>query len=297
MCIRDRYLNQCVDSEVASLYSFFNEGKWFYFYQIGNSKIHYLVYKKYEVEVVSGVKTEILYNNRYQYQLAIDMPCSVSTESLSYSLKPLLTYFTNYIEKNNASYKIYGKWSKGKFSVQLAVNYNRTSLYIDDSKLQTRGFEFGMHNILSYGIGLEYLLPYNRNKWGLFAEGSILKFSSTIYDPILDQTSTAYYKFLEFPLGLMYNSNLSSGFKLFIKVGAVPNFVLSDSKVSFYRPENQYELRSSTNAFFGAGISYNRISAEVRTYSTRNITKHLHKQGSEFSQASVRIAYSLVKLK
>ena len=60
------FLLQLVSSKIASLYYFYYEGKEFYFFRVGDSKISYLVFKKYQLDVAIGVTTQILYDNDFK---------------------------------------------------------------------------------------------------------------------------------------------------------------------------------------------------------------------------------------
>lgn len=291
------FLQQLVSSKAASLYYFYYEGKEYFFFRVGDSKISYLVFRKYQVDVALGVTTQILYNNDYKKQLAQFMPCSVNTKSLSYTRKSLLKYFSTYIEGKDGVDNISksNPTTKGKFNVKIGVAYNQASYYAKDGDIKV--IDFGSQSKITYGAELEYLIPFNRNKWGVFSEINFSEFQSTYTDPYAPGVESGInYSFIEFPFGVAYYSNLPNNFRLFVKSGYVPTLISGSSSIYFYNKSNIYELTPATNIFVGLGISYRSFRVEARVYSKRNITQGVFQRGSDYSQFSVRLSAMLFQL-
>lgn len=288
------FLLELVNSELASLYSFFYEGTEFYFYKKGNSDIQELVYKRYNVEDVSGHVTRILYDQTYQKQLGLHLPCSASSTSIPYTRKALVKYFEKYLEENNGERTISEQKTKGQLLIKAAGMYSQMSFIaeVTDQKLM----DFPGKNGLGYGLEVEYLIRYNRNKLGVFVEASYGEYSSTYQDPFTDQISGIDYEFVEIPVGVSYRFNLSEDFRLVLKAGFVPNVALSNSSMYLYRESNTKEITSSTNGLLSFGLNYKRLNAEVRMYTNRNITQSESKT-SEFSQFSGRLSYTIFNFK
>lgn len=288
------FLLELVNSELASLYFFFHEGTEFYFYKKENSDIQELVYKRYNVEDVSGHVTRILYDKTYQKQLALHLPCSASPKTIPYTRKALVKYFKKYLEENNGERTISQQKTKGQLLIKAAGMYSQMSFIaeVNDQKLM----DFPGENGFGYGLEVEYLIRYNRNKLGVFVEATYGEYSSTFQDPYTDQISGINYEFVEIPIGVSYRFNLSEDFRLVLKAGLVPNVALSNSSMYLYRESNTKEITSSTNGLFSFGLNYKRLNAEVRMYTNRNITQSESKT-SEFSQFSGRLSYTIFNFK
>lgn len=288
------FLQVLVEGEFATLYYYFDEGIDRFFYSTLNTPVEPLIYKKYYLAVTPYHPTSILLNNTYIKQLKENLICPDNidlTKHLAYNKKKLIGFFKSYYECNWADYHVYEKLNKSKFRMKAAFILDRSSFFIHDGQLEY--YDFPVKTAYSGGLAFEYLIPFNRYKWSLFAEVNYHYYRSTIFEPALDSETSIHYQFIEVPFGISYYFILNKNHKLFIKPGVSPNFNTGDAYISFYRQDNKDVLIPEMNAFIGGGYNYKRLSLEFRYYSKKNITQDLYQRGSEFSQISFLFKYTL----
>lgn len=292
------YLKILVEGRLASLYSYFDEGKNFFFYNVGNSAVEPLFYKETRLEITPGIVEQNLINNTYIEQLKQYLACGDPNESgkISYTKKDLVQYFINYHRCKTADFEVplSAQIKKGSFRFKLGTSLNRIRLeaqdYADASKIT-----FSQENSMGFGAEAEYLLPFNNYKWSFFAESNYYAYSSDYSDNVFNSLHDGYiadYKTIELPVGITYYVNLNQDHRLYLRGAFVPNFILGDSYIAFHS-ETHYNFAAASRMLFGIGYSFRRISAELRYYSNQNITQNTFKRGSDLSQVSLRLSYSL----
>lgn len=292
------YLKILVEGKVASLYSYFDEGKNLFFYSIGNSPIEPLFYKEYRLEITPGIVEQTLLNNAYWEQLKQYLTCGDSDEvrKVSYTNKDLVKYFINYHICKGADYTVPKRtqMNKGRFRFKFGTNLNRIKLvaqdYVDASKVT-----FSLESSFGFGAEAEYLLPFNNYKWSLFAESNFYSYHSVYSDNAFNLFHDGYiidYKTIEVPLGVNYYLNINQNHRLFLRGAFVPHFILGSSYIAF-NSDAHYDFSPASRMLFGVGYNYRRLAMEFRYYSTQNITQNIYKRGSDLSQISLRVSYTL----
>lgn len=290
------YLRVLVDGKSASLYSYFNEGTNDYFFSVGNSAIEPLFYKEYRVEITPGIVEQKLLNNAYQQQLKQYLTCGKTEEvsKVSYTKKDLVNYFITYQLCKDADYIVPKNThlQKGSLRFKLGTSLNMIQM---DTQTMTDAAEkvvFSQENSLGFGAEAEYLFSFNNYKWGLFAESNYYAYHSEKVSIESYNGSVVDYKTIELPVGITYYMNILADHRLFIRGAFVPHYILGSSFVS-YDSAAQYDYSPSSRMFFGAGYNYRRFGAEFRYYSTQNVTQNLYKRGSQLTQVSFRLSYTL----
>ncbi|HEY3388677.1 MAG TPA: hypothetical protein VGK38_03835 [Prolixibacteraceae bacterium] len=294
------YLKMLVDGKLASLYSYFDEGKTLFFYSKGNSAIEPLFYKESRLEITPGIIEKNLTNNTFRNQLAEYLDCRGLKEvsKISYSKKDLVQYFIDYHKCKAADFDVPKNSivSKGSFRLKLGTSLNRIKMeaqdYTDASKIS-----FSPENSLGFGIEAEYLLPFNNYKWSFFAESNYYSYKSDYSDNVFNQLHDGYivdYKTIELPVGITYYLNVNQNQRLFLRGAFVPDFILSGSYIAFHS-EAHYSFAPASRMLFGIGYNCRQINAEIRYYSGQNITQNTYKRGSDLSQISFRVSYILYK--
>ncbi len=294
------YLKILVAGNLASLYSYFDEGKTHFFYSIGNSSIEPLFYKESRVEITPGIVQQNLINNTYQNQLRQYLSCSDpdKVNKISYTKKDLIQYFIDYhickvsdfvVPKNSLI-------KKGSFRLKVGTSVNRIKMEAQDFSDASK-IAFSPENSLGFGVEAEYLLPFNNYKWSFFVESNYYSYKSDYSDNVFNLLHDGYivdYKTVELPIGITYYLNVNQRQRLFLRGAFVPDFVLSGSYIAFHS-ETHYSFAPTSRTLFCIGYNYGQISAELRYYSGQNITQNTYKRGSELSQISLRVSYILYK--
>ena len=292
------YLKILVAGKLASLYSYFDEGKTLFFYSSGNSAIEPLYYKESRLEITPGIAEQIVTNNTYQNQLMQNMACGEPNKvrNISYTKKSLVQYFINYHNCRAADFVVpkSGQINKGSFRLKLGTSLNQIKMkaqdYSDASKIA-----FSPEKSLGIGAEAEYLLPFNNYKLSFFAETNYYSYETKYSDNVFNSSHEGYiidYKTIEFPFGITYYLNINQNQKLFLRGAFVPNFIMASSYIAFHA-DSHYSFASASRLLLGIGYNYRRINAEIRYYSNQNITQNIYKRGSELSQISLRISYTL----
>ncbi len=292
------FLEVLVEGKFASLYFYFEEGVNYFYYSTLNTPIKPLVYKKYYLSVTPYHPTSIIINNTYKKQLKKNLICAdgdIKIKNLSYNKKKLVEFFKAFYQCNWTDYQAYEKINKSKFKLKIAFIMNRSSFRVNDGQIEF--YQFPVKISYSMGLEAEYLIPFNRYKWGIFTEVNYHYYKSDFSEPKLNSVTTINYQLIEIPIGVNYYIMLNENHRLFIRTAIVPNFIVGDSYISFYNPENRHELTSALNVFIGGGYCYKRLSIGFRYYSIRNITQNLYLRGSEFSQISIRLKYTFAQSK
>lgn len=294
------YLKVLVEGKLASLYSYYDEGKNLFFYSYAGSAIEPLIHKIYHLEVTAGVVEQALINNTYLQQLKQNLACGDPDElkKVSYTKQSLVSYFINYHKCKEADY-IVPKTSqiinKGVFKFKLAANANRIGMSAEDLD-NVKRVVFSSENSPGFGAEAEYILPINNYKWGFFAESNYYTYYSDYSDNTLNASShdgyVVNYKTIELPIGVSYFMNFNKDQQLYIRTAFVPQFILGTSYIKFEAPAH-YDLAPSSRMFVGIGYNYRRLGLEFRYYSKQNVSMNIYNGGTDLTQSSLRISYTL----
>ncbi len=293
------YLKVLVEGEAATLYSNNDHGRPLFFFSVGNSGIELLLQKTYYFEVTSTINRPVLHNNTFREQLNRYMLCGEqNADKISYTKKDLVKFFSDYYKCKGIGHReLKSSHSKvGKLLLRPVFSLNKIQFGIQDPVDSAPKVTFGSENSLGFGIGIEYILPYNRYTWSLFAETNYYSYGTNIISSP-DVTGRKYdhyeieYKSLEFPVGLTYYFNIADDNSIFVKAGYVPHIILQGSNIRFQESHAE-EFASSSRLLFGAGYNYRGIGLEFRYYIPLNITSNLYKRASNLNQISIRVSYS-----
>lgn len=292
------YLNVLYEGPLASLYSYYNEGKTFYYYRVGEASIELLYYKKYQLEVATGVVEKNIVNNAYKDQLAqaLNIKDEKALQKLSYTKNSLIRFFDNYHKKNSEQGKnlVIGD-PKPKIIVRGLLNGNTFSAEIQNYSDTEYAF-FKEEMSVGYGLEVEYNFAFNRNKFSVFAGGNYATYFSDYSDftngsADRDKYIWDYYS-IDIPFGVRYYGHLFPKARIFVEAGLSPHIILDKSEL-FMGSDYEYSFDSATKGMFGVGLSYGRFAVETRFYTKNNVTQNLNRRGSNLSQWTVSVQYDI----
>lgn len=279
---RTLFLKQLVEGK-ANLFEYQDNRKRKFFYSIDNIEIKELILKEY---LSSGSVINV--NERYKKQLYDNLKCGKiefnDLKSLDYDKMDLVKFFTLYNNCNNGVVKVYnGVNGKGKFNFSFKLGYFRPSVEI---KVDEVGFtddrqsaSLGKKAAIRIGAEVEYILPFNNNKWGVFIEPAYQFYNDKkTYDTgsaaNFTQTVTVDYKFVDFPLGLRHYMYLNNNSKVFLSAAMMFTFDLSE-KIDYEDDSEARDLRINSGYNFALGFGYeyaNKYNLELRYITNRNLT-------------------------
>lgn len=258
------FLKAEVEGDI-NFYSYKNGNLRRYFYKEESGKITQLIYKRYLYK-----PTKIAENNTYRQQLLGHLKCSSISEKdikkVSYQTEPLKEIFASYnICKSDEMVQKTEK-PKGDYNLTIrpGIIYSKlgqsTITYLDTE------FKYGNRTNFRFGIELEYILPFNKNKWGIFAELAYWNNNSKSKaesDHVSGGFLVANYKntVIELPLGFRYYFFLNEKSKLFLSTMYTFYYVKSEEEYSRIDNTTLYHEEDSgvtaSNIGFGAGYKFN----------------------------------------
>ncbi|MDD2497916.1 MAG: hypothetical protein PHY90_07295 [Desulfitobacteriaceae bacterium] len=295
------FLNVLVEGKSASLYSYHDYGTPLFFFNMEDSNIVPLVYKKYQVETTPNYVQQILYDNSFRDQLNLYLACNnqKNADRISYTKKNLVRYFEDYYKCKNGNYTTYKSIQvrDGILLLKPGVSLNSVQLGIRNLIDAGPMIYFDKENSVGFGIETEYIFPFNRYKWSVFAEANYMTYKTnnvTVGSEINPPLYTGHaidYKSVEFPVGIKYYVNLDKNNRLFVKAAFVPYAILSESYIAFSESYRE-KFSSSSHLLFGFGYNYRALEMEFRYYTPTDITQNIYKRGSDLNQVTFKISYA-----
>ncbi|MGO2101595.1 MAG: outer membrane beta-barrel protein [Psychroflexus halocasei] len=286
----------------ANLYEY-NDGNLLrYFYSLKDSEIKQLIYKKYKT--VDGDVSE---NNRYRQQLWSDLSCDgfdqQKLEYINYSKRDLVKQFTKFNDCVESDYiNFNAKDKRDFFHLTIKPRLNISSLTFGNSLSDIDPIEFDDETGFGIGIDLEFVLPFNKNKWAITLEPAYQSFkseSSSPTDNIVggERVAIVDYSSIEIPIGLRHYFYINKKSAIYLNAAYVMDFSMSSS-VEFTRKDgsnlNTIEVKKGNNIAFGAGYQYNKkFSLEFRYQTNRDILDSYEYWSSDYSSMSFILGYQI----
>jgi hypothetical protein len=301
------FLKQLVDGE-ARLYVYQNSKFQRFFMQLKESEIQPLVYKQYIVNQ-NQVKENVSYKKDLYDQLKNETINSTRFKNLRYDAKSLTALFNEYNTSVNSTSLVYKRpGASGKFRVAAKLGYFSTALDVQQEgtgaiNTDVRSVNLGNDSGVRIAAELEYVLPFNKNKWALFIEPGYQSYSGEgevevdSQNPNFRETLEVEYNFIDVPLGLRHYMFLNDKNSIFINAAVVFAFDLSGTFNYTNETFNQRDpdINSSANLVFGIGYKYDqKIGIEGRVNTARNITRDEAFLNSAFSSLGVVLSYTFL---
>lgn len=297
------FLKMLLDGK-ADLFIYSNGALRRFFYRVDDNKIEQLVYLNYLKE-----PNNIAVNKKYQQQLFNDLNCEgISINKLKvldYKKNDLLNFFKNYNTCKKEEYATFlGPQLKGGFNFRIKTGAGLSSIDIKKN-MAHKNFHFGNAIEPRFGIELEYILPFNKNKWGILAEATYRNssYKESFQVQYSGQFEFAYNSF-ELYGGLRHYMFLQEKTKIFINGGLLLDSPLNSQAIILETsraldPKVQ-DFDLSFSGAFGVGYELaNKFSAEVR-YTSREIYGRGFVEGNydlvidaKYSSVSFILGYNL----
>lgn len=296
------FLKVLVESKF-SLYEYTDGNLKRYFYNKENSNIEQLIFKSYK----NVENNNIGKNIRFRQQLWVDLKCPnfkmSRIENLDYKKNDLIQFFTEYNEcHNNNLINFESKQKRDLFNLTIRPRLNSSSLTIQNSISNFRNTDFG--NKTGFGIGLEveFILPFNKNKWAIAIEPTYRSFKSEKTTNVNNVSggvliANVDYSSIEVPVGLRHYFFLNNNSKFFINASYIFDLT-SKSLIEFTRFDDSnlssLEFETRNNLAIGIGYKQNdRYSLEIRYQTNREILGNYSNWSSEYKTFSIIFGYSL----
>lgn len=285
------FLKALVEGKIT-LYQYEDGNLVKYFYSTGdNIKAEQLVYKEYMIE------GRVAENNFFRQQLYNVMKDNyaqtINFEKLKYRkdelVKLVVAYNGNTGEKtvNNLS----EKQNKGKINLKITAGVSFSKLSADyniGDFYSTTSFSFDRKPSLRIGTEVEYVMPFNNNKWSLFTDPNYQYYKTDTEKPG-KYTAEVNYSYLELPFGFRHYMYLNNDSKFFADAAFVMSLNLDDSFM--YNGANITIEKNSCFAF-GGGFAHKNYSTEVR-YNLNHGISGDPGWGTDYNSISIILGYRL----
>lgn len=294
----------------ASLYQYANTSLRRYFYSTENKPdIEQLVYKVYK----NNEANKVVENNDFRGQLWDNLKCNTldvnQVRKTKYQQKQLESIFVKYNTCNNAAYVLYKtkRNSKDVINITLRPRIMSSFFRVENNDANIRETtDLDAQTSFGFGAEIEYILPYNKNKWGIIAEVNYSSYqgekSTLNTDDFFDRRLD--YKvdnsLIEISLGLRHYLYLNNDAKFFINAGYALANQVGDPSLEYSRTfgtnptvTDVLPIQSHSGSFLGGlGFKYkNKFSLEYRMQSSNAIT--LEDRGFRLD-TNYNINYSLI---
>ncbi|UCA59617.1 PorT family protein [Chryseobacterium rhizoplanae] len=270
-----------------------------FFYRIDKSEPEQLIYKRYYID-----EGNLGYNEDYKKQIAEHLKCEAAglqLQNINYSINDLKKVFNQYNQCSGQQFTDHtnsdSKKSIFHLNIRPGINFSsfETTHHYNFESVNT---DFGPYTSFRLGLELEYILPFNKNKWAIFIEPTYQYYKSS--KDITENEGSLFeykyndkidYKSLEIPLGIRHYLFLNDRSKIFLNAAYAIGVNLNSS-LKFNREE--LEVASAYNFVFGAGYKYNdKFSAEVRVGTSRNLLRNYISIDSDYKTVSLILGYTL----
>ncbi|MFT5891181.1 MAG: hypothetical protein ACI9Y7_001282 [Dokdonia sp.] len=293
------FLKVIIENDVT-LYRYTDTNKTSFFYKAENN-IHTLVYKRY-----FNINKKLDENSFYKQQLVSGLSCTdkkmPKAENLRYTETSLVKYFSAYgVCTGSETNTTLVKKVENSFNVKLIAGVQSTNFSVDSNTRRT--FDFGNTIGFVSGVELEYLLPFNAQKWSLFLDVRYQSYeadgTSEVLIPLLNDVATrsneASYKAIDVSVGFRHYFLLNTNSKLYLGLNYAIDFS-NDTEV-IYEAADDFIASSATGVLgIGAGYAFDRLSTEIRYYTNRNsLGNAFIFQNSEYSNITFSLSYRLIR--
>ena len=228
-----------------------------YFYNIEEGAIEPLVYKRY------NENGKILSNNQFRQQLFSNVQCGSmnvsNVQNLDYRKDALTSYFADYNSCKDENYVFQSSKRMGDFNLSIKAGAGLGNLSVERG-LNAKGLEM---NDVEYraSVELEYVFPFNRNKWATYFEPAYRSFTGEEkLTREFNADLTAQYTSVELGLGARHYLFLNEDSKLFLSLGYVYDIPVG-SEVVFANTNRNVDpvlsdFKSSSSINVGFGLNF-----------------------------------------
>ncbi|GAB7257579.1 hypothetical protein OBPA_20440 [Polaribacter sp. OB-PA-B3] len=297
------FLKVLVEGE-TTLYQYLNKSLKRYFYSKNNSKIELLIYKTYKVG------SKLAENNRFKQQIWNNLKCSnfkmSKIEKLDYEQKELIDYFIEYNNCNNdrsvINYNEKVKRDLFNLNIRPRVNYSSLVTRISSNNSNNE-VDLGSKLGFGFGVEVEFILPFNKNKWAIAIEPTYQSFESEVSNGSNSVSggkiiTNVDYSSVELPVSLRHYFFLNENSKIYVNASIIFDNS-SKSTIESKRQDNStintpLEIKSNLNYGLGFGYKFkDKYIMELRYQSSRDLLSNYTARSSEYKTFSFIVGYSL----
>lgn len=282
----------------ANLYRYEDSNLRRYFYKTEKKDLEQLVFKTFLDKNGDRLK-----NETYKQQLWNNLKCDKismnNLQNVGYNKKDLTKLFLKYNQCNNAEtteYKI--KEKRDLFNLSLRLGMQNSSLSIKNF-VTNEAIDFDKEISLRFGIGVEFIMPFNKNKWAVFIEPTYQtyhtekEFTDTTFPTIpVVRKYTVDYKTIEVPVGGRYYFFINNNSKIFIDAAYIIKINLGSSLEKNIGED--LIIKPTPNFAFSIGYNYkNKFSLALRKQTDGEILGDYLYWTSNYKSTSIIFGYTI----
>ncbi len=267
-----------------------------------NNKTEELIYKNYK-----NPTGQITANETYKQQLNTLAKCQniskTKIENLPYRKHALMGLAEDLNRCLNSEFISYDT-RKQLIHVTLKPGINYSSMTFKKPISNAGSSGLGGHPIGRIGLELEYILPFNSNKWSVVFEPSYqaIKGETNVQVSLPSLLSNSLsaevdYRFIEASLGVRHFFFLNNGSKISLTgyymrdIPFTQQVVFKDSKGNV---NNNVKMEAGNNFAASVGIHFrNRFSFEIKANTPRNKVMNYHYWLNSYNAVSLIAGYRL----
>lgn len=223
-------------------------------------------------------------------------------KNIEYTTPSLIRHFEKYNNSNTHKASTYlTKKQKTILNIRVTAGVTSAKLSINNSSTYNSLSTDISKTILHFGAEMEYILPFNKNKWAIVINPTYQKFDAeknyitTIpgFPPQdVEHNANVKYTSIDVPFGLRYYLFLNKTSKIYINALYSINFSQSSS-ISFI-DSSHYTINSSSNAAVGLGYTFkDRYSLEARINSPREILNDYLQWSAKYITFNIQLGYKV----
>lgn len=219
------FLKVLIEGEI-SLYSYVDERLTRFYYSTPDSDIEPLIYKRY----IDIEEMKVGANELFKQQLFNMMKCEGLTINrfmkLSYLQSDLMKIYEAYYDCTNKEFTQYVKKKKQIFNFTIRPGIDLTAMSMDSRYLHYGDINFDRELSFRFGFEMEYILPFNKKKWGFFIESTYQYYKTKLSksDPSVGGgilNSKVDYSTLSVPIGIRHYFYFNDQSKMFLNTGVM----------------------------------------------------------------------------
>lgn len=272
-----------------------------YFFNVNESKIEQLVFKEYLINYKLGE------NNQFHQQLWTALKCPSITknkiENLEYKKKQLKNLFIEFNSCSDPTYKnLKVEEKQNLIHLTLRPRLNNSSFESTLPISNSENADYGSKMGFGLGLEIEYILPFNNNKWSISIEPTYQSFKKEATNQQNNVSggllrSEIDYKSIEIPVSVRHYFFLNDSSKIFANLSYITDISLNSS-INFTREDGSNfdyaDINSGNNLAFGIGYKYNNnYSLELRYQTSRDLLTKYPTLSSSYTTTSLILGYTL----
>jgi hypothetical protein len=283
----------------ANLFSYREGNLVRFFYSIAGGEIEQLVFKRFLVDRQRSTFSELRYavaeNNDFRIQLFRDVNCGANPmeelNRLEYKQSQLVRYFKKYHNCTGAGYTDYTRKRQTKtVNVMLKAGINNSSMSVKSGS-RFRSVTFENHIGTVAGLELEFVLPFNKNKWVIVVAPTFQKFAGE--QTVLSNDISINYSAIEFPVGVRHYFFINEHSNFFLNGLIVPSYTFDSEPTITYSNLSNLFIKSKNSFAIGAGFTYKRANIELRYYTRRDLLANQLSMSTNYQRVGLMLGYRI----